>query len=89
MNKVAILFHDPNLGISVEEALEAVNISYSIEKTPVELFEIDPFYCKTHILAEISIEHLDQLRVANRLIIAGTYIVSSNGRYEVVLKEVI
>jgi hypothetical protein len=88
MNQLAILFHDPNFGISIEDALEEAGIAYSIERTPTSLLEIDPFYCKTFIFAtDISIDTFNHLRHSKQLTIAGVYAVS-DGRYEAIESEV-
>lgn len=82
MNQLAIMFYDPNFGITIEEALEENDIIYAIEKTPISLLEIDPLYCKTFILADTNNESLNQLRKTTQLTIAAVYI-TTNGRYEV------
>lgn len=87
MNQLVILFHDPNFGILIEDALEDTGVSYTMNKTPETLLEKDPFYCKTFIMADISVEDMKHLQQSKQLTIAAIYIVS-NGRYEAVMNEV-
>jgi len=81
MNQMAIMYHDPNFGMSIEDALEEAGIIYSIERTPSFLLERDPFYCKTFIKASISVEALNQLRHSKQLKIAGVYNIT-DGHFE-------
>jgi hypothetical protein len=88
MNRIMVLFYDPNFGIAIEDALEESGVSYLMVKTPETLFEVDPLFCKTMIEAETNIETLKGLRNGRQLNIAGTFS-KINDRYESIILEAV
>lgn len=88
MNQVLVTFYDPNYGIAIEDALDESGVVYSLAKTPVSLFEVDPLFCKTMIEANTDTETLRGLTQTRQLNIAGVF-ARNNDRYESIVLEAV
>jgi len=74
MNHHLILFYDTNFGLAIEDSLEGKGVLYTIEKTPEVLLEMDVFFCKTMINADVCLETLQSLIIDRQLKVAATFV---------------
>lgn len=78
MNMYCLLFFDPNYGMTIEDVLVQKNIFYSIAKTPDNLIEVNPIFCKTMIKVEMEAEEIFELFTVLKCSIAAIFEKTNN-----------
>jgi hypothetical protein len=89
MQRLLILFYDPNYGIDIEDVLCDQNIEYEINKTPTELLDVDPFFCKTLIVTSANVDVVKELMNSQHLKVEGLFTQTPETGYQSVLEKVV